>query len=39
MMGGCGLDSPGLGQGPVVGSYKYDIENSGATKCWEYHTS
>jgi hypothetical protein len=35
-VGGCGLDSSGLGQGPVVGSCEKANEPSGSIKCVEF---
>lgn len=32
VVGGCELDSPGSGQGPLAGSCKYGNEHSGSMK-------
>jgi hypothetical protein len=36
MVGRCGLDSSGSGQGPVVGSWEHDNEPSGSIKGGEF---
>jgi hypothetical protein len=35
MIGCCGLDWFGSGQGPVEGSFEHDNEPSGSINCWE----
>jgi hypothetical protein len=35
----CGLDSSGLGQGPVAGSCEHGNEPSDPIKCWNSLTS
>jgi hypothetical protein len=36
MLGRCGLDSSGLGWGPLAGSYEHGNESSGCIKCREH---
>jgi hypothetical protein len=35
-VGGCRLDSSGVGLGPVAGCYEYCSVPSGSVKCWEF---
>jgi hypothetical protein len=35
-VGGCGLDSSGLGYGPVAGSCEHSTEPSGSIIGWEF---
>jgi hypothetical protein len=35
-VGGCGLNSSGSGQGPVVASCKHGNETSGSIKCIKF---